>query len=189
MSEKLEKIEKALARLAERQDEICRHIAGIEEKVAGLAPRSPASSEEVIRFLDQFRAGEALGETSLGAWIEVCEDPCLRGGLRTVQTREGSHARLLAERIKELGGAPVFELPESVHRKTMEGAGSRERSDAEKVREFATRFPDVEKALRPIEDMAARLDADPETQSLLRTIARDECSTLEWFHEVCAQLG
>jgi len=188
MSKKLARIEKALARLAARQDEICQHIAGLEERLAQRAPRSEATRAQLIRFLDQFRAGEALGELSLGAWISVCQDPCLRGGLRTVQMREGSHARLLAERIKELGGSPEFELPESVQRRTLEGAGSRERSDAEKVREFVGRFPDIDQALQPIEEMAARLDDDPETQSLLRTIARDECATLEWFQAVCAQL-
>jgi hypothetical protein len=141
MSEKLERIEKALARLAERQDEICQHIAGLEQKVAELVPAAAAPTAEVIRFLDQFRAGEALGEASLGAWIAVCQDPCLRGGLRTVQMREGSHARLLAERIKELGGSPEFELPESLQRTTLEDAGSRERSDVAKVREFVERFP------------------------------------------------
>jgi hypothetical protein len=187
MSKKLARIEKALARLAERQDEICQHVAGLEQRLEALAPRAAADPAEVIRFLDQFRAGEALGETSLGAWISVCQDPCLRGGLRTVQMREGSHARLLAERIKELGGSPEFELPESLQRSTLEDAGSRERSDAEKVREFVARFPDAEQALRPIEDLAARLDGDPETQSLLRTIARDECATLEWFHSVCTR--
>jgi ferritin-like protein len=188
VSKKLDRIEKALSRLAQRQDEICQQIAGLELKLEGLAPGSVPSSEEVIRFLDQFRAGEALGESSLGAWISVCEDPCLRGGLRTVQTREASHARLLEQRIKELGGTPRFELPEAIQRSAMEGAGTRERPDAQKVREFVGRFPDVEQALKPIEDMAARLAADPESQSLLRTIARDECATLQWFHEVCAQL-
>jgi DNA-binding ferritin-like protein len=188
MSEKLARIEKALDQLAERQDEICRHLAGLEQKVAQLAPRAATSTDEVIRFLDQFRAGEALGETSLGAWIAACQDACLRGGLRTVQTREGSHARLLAERIKELGGSPVFELPDALTQAALEGAASRARSDAEKVREFVARFPDVEQALQPIEEMACRLDADPETQSLLRTIACDERATLEWFQQVCAQL-
>jgi hypothetical protein len=43
-------------------------------------------------------------------------------------------------------------------------------------------------ALRPIFDRADRLDRDQVTQSLLRTIARDERSTLESLREACALL-
>jgi hypothetical protein len=48
---------------------------------------------------------------------------------------------------------------------------------------------DVDKALQPIYDVANRLDHDPETQSLLRTIAQDERSTLEFINEACELLG
>jgi hypothetical protein len=37
--------------------------------------------------------------------------------------------------------------------------------------------------------MADRLDDDPETQSLLRTIAQDERSTLEFFQQACQLLN
>ncbi len=185
----LKRIEKAIDRLGDRQDEICDRIASLERSVAALGTTSGASKDEVIRFLDQFRAGEALGETSLGAWIEVCKTDCLRGGLRTVQTREGSHARLLAERIKELGGTPSYEVPEATYQKVMEGSGSSERSDVEKLQEFVSQFPDIDKALRPIHELADRLDDDQETQFLLRTIAQDERSTLEFFADACKLLS
>ena len=80
-------------------------------------------------FLDRFRAGEALGELSLGAWIAVCKDSQLRGALRTVQMREGSHARVLGERIKELGGAPRYEVPEATYNQVMAGSASTPSSD------------------------------------------------------------
>ncbi len=48
---------------------------------------------------------------------------------------------------------------------------------------------DPEAALKPIDDLADRLDHDQETQSLLRTIARDERSTLEFLTETCALLN
>jgi hypothetical protein len=44
----------------------------------------------------------------------------------------------------------------------------------------------VDAALKPIFDRADRLDADPETQSLLRAIAQHERSTLESLREACA---
>jgi hypothetical protein len=157
--------------------------------VAGPGGSQGPTRDEVIAFLDQFRAGEALGEASLGAWVAVCATPCLRGGLRTVTTREGSHARLLAERIKELGGSPSYEIPEAVHDAAMQGAGGTDKSDAEKVKEFVERFPDIDATLAPIHQLADRLDADQETQFLLRTIAQDERSTLEFFRDACALLN
>jgi hypothetical protein len=187
--ESLKRVEKAMERLGDRQDEICDRIASLERSVAALGTSRGASRDEVIQFLDQFRAGEALGEASLGAWIAVSQTPCLRGGLRTVQTREGSHARLLEERIKELGGSPSHEVPEKIYREVMEGAGDAERSDAEKVKEFVDRFPDIDKALRPIHELADRLDDDQETQFLLRTIAQDERSTLEFLQDACKMLA
>jgi len=182
----LKRIEKKLAKLVDQQDEMATRLTSLE---ASLDPSRGASTEETIQFLDQFRAGESLGEASLGAWIEVCTTSCLKGGLRTVQMREGMHAVLLERRIKELGGACAFEVPEAIHAATMDGAGDAKKSDADKVLEFVQRFPDVDAALQPIYDLADRLDGDQETQSLLRTIAQDERSTLEFLKEACALLN
>ena len=144
--------------------------------------------ERVIAILDQFRAGEALGELSLGAWIAVCKDSELRGALRTVQLREASHARLLGERIKELGGAPHFEIPEPIYRQVMTESASIAIGDAEKVHAFVARFRDPARALAPIHAVADRLDGDAETRSLLRAIAQDERATLELFYAAAARM-
>lgn len=183
----LKRIERAISKLAEQQAEICQQIAKLESRIGGGS--TAASTEETIRFLDGFRAGEALGEASLGAWCEVSTTPCLKGGLRTIQTREGSHSRLLEQRLKELGGSPRFEIPDATYDATMKRAADTEKSDAEKVLAFVQQFPDCDAALKPIYDMADRLDHDQETQSLLRTIAQDERSTLEWLMQACAQLN
>ena len=182
----LDKIEKTLTTLANQQSEICERIAGLERAIGS---QSAPDAGKLIQFLDQFRAGEALGEASLGAWVEVCDTPCLKGGLRTVQAREGSHARLLEARMKELGGSPCFEIPDAIYEQAMKESASRELSDAEKVMNFVTRFPDCDAALQPIFEMADSQDGDPETQSLLRTIAADERATLEFLHEACALLN
>jgi len=71
----------------------------------------------------------------------------------------------------------------------MRDAADPDKPDARKVQEFVARFPDLDLVLAPIHDLAARLDHDPETQALLRTIAQDERSTLEWFHEACQLLN
>ena len=183
----LKRIEKAIAKLADQQVEICQQVAKLESRIA--AGSDAANTDETIKFLDQFRAGEALGEASLGAWCEVSTTPCVKGGLRTIQAREGSHARLLEQRIKELGGSPSFEIPDAVFNRAMERVADTSKTDAEKVLAFVSQFPDCDAALKPIHDMADRLDHDQETQSLLRTIIQDERSTLEWFAEACAQLN
>ncbi len=185
--------DKALSRIEKTLEQICGEIAALSARVDALAGAAPgggaATREEVIRFLDQFRAGEALGEATTGAWIEVSDVDCVRGGLRVVQQREGMHARLLEERIKQLGGSCSYEIPERLHEAAMKDAGDASKSDAKKVLAFVQRFGDVDKALQPIFDLADRLADDPETQSLLRTIAQDERSTLQFFNETCAQLN
>ncbi len=177
--ELLERIEKRLVGIGARQDEICARLERLEtgRGQAGVSPDALAS------FLDQFRAGEALGEASLGAWIAVSDLACVKGGLRTVQQREGMHARLLEARMKELGATPSFQIPDSVQEKVMADAADPGKPDARKVADFCARFPDIDAALKPIHDMVAKLDADPETQFLLQTIAQDERSTLEFFQQ------
>jgi hypothetical protein len=185
-SKDLKKIEKALSKISDQQDEILGRLDRLE--VSG-PPKAALSHDELIRFLDQFRAGEALGEASLGAWIEVSDVACVKGGLRTVQQREGMHARLLEARMKELGATPSFEIPQAVYEMAMKGAADAEKSDPEKVADFVKQFPDVDAAIQPILEHADKLDHDPETQFMLRTIAQDERSTLEFLHDACAQLN
>ncbi len=183
----LGKIEKQLTKICQQQEEIVRRLDGLE---AGLGSSGAAISQEaLIAFLDQFRAGEALGEASLGAWIEVSDTACVKGGLRTVQQREGMHARLLEARLKELGATPSFEVPEAIYEKTMKGAADPDKKDAEKVADFVKQFPDVDAAIQPILDISDKLDHDPETQFLLRTIAQDERSTLVFLKDACQLLN
>ena len=185
-SKDLKKIEKALGKISQQQEEILTRLERLE---AETPPAESMPREALISFLDQFRAGEALGEASLGAWIEVSNTACVKGGLRTVQQREGMHARLLEARLKELGAAPSFEVPEAIYDQTMESAGDLEKSDSEKIADFVKQFPDVDAAIQPILDIADKLDGDPETQFMLRTIAQDERSTLEFLHDACQLLN
>ncbi len=185
-SKDLKKIEKALGKISKQQEEI---LGRLEKLEVGTESGESISQDALISFLDQFRAGEALGEASLGAWIEVSDVACVRGGLRTVQQREGMHARLLEARMKELGATPSFEIPEAVYEQTMKGAGDPEKSDPEKIADFVKQFPDVDAAIQPILDIADKLDRDPETQFMLRTIAQDERSTLEFLNDACQLLN
>jgi hypothetical protein len=150
---------------------------------------NPMSQEELIQFLDAFRANEALGDASISAWIEVCRDAGIRGSLRVVQQREAAHARLLEARLRELGATPSFEIPRERWEQTMKNAASTEKSDAQKLLELHQEFPDPDAVCKLLFDLSDRLDADPESQSLLRQIAVDERATLECAAHTCESRG
>jgi hypothetical protein len=182
----LSRIEQTLARLGQRQDEILERITRLETRTA---PGGPPTRQEVIAFLDGFRAFEALGETSVGAWIARCTTDCLKGGLRSIQMREGAHAHLLEQRLKELGGTPSFEVPEAEQREKLGCLGSEKLSDLEKLQEVVAMYPSVDAVVAPIEAFAARLGDDLETRSLLQTIAQDERSSTSFLIDACTQLS
>jgi len=189
------RLEETLAHVVRQQEAICSELVGMRERVDALAERRgvPANGApekgELLRFLDRFRAGEALGAATTKAWIEVSDVACVKGGLHVVAEREAMHARLLEGCLRAHGGTPRYELPETVRTEAMQRIADRARGDAAKVLEFVQRTGDAEKALEPIYKMADRLDGDPETQALLRTIAQDERSTLEFFQQACKLLN
>lgn len=191
----LQRLEETLGQVARQQEAICSELVALRERVDTLAehPRAAASDAptrgELLRFLDRFRAGEALGAATTKAWIEVSDVACVKGGLHVVAEREGLHARLLDACIRAHGGTPRYELPEAVCTEAMKRVSDRSRGDAAKVLEFVQQVGATEKALEPIYTMADRLDGDPETQALLRTIAQDERSTLEFFQQACKLLN
>jgi len=51
------------------------------------------------------------------------------------------------------------------------------------------RFGDVDATLAPIYAMIDKLDGDPETQWLLKTIAQDERSTIDFFSDARALMS
>ena len=184
----LKGIENGIKELAVQQEAICGRLQALEGRVSK-AVGGAASRDEVIQLLDGFRAGEALGAASIGAWIDVSTTECVRGALRTIQQREAMHARLLEERLRELGAEPTCEIPAEEVERAMKGLGSTEKTDAQKLLEFAQKYPDADALLQPICDVVDRLDHDQETQWLLRSILQDERSTLALVHEACAMLN
>jgi hypothetical protein len=60
----------------------------------------------ILEGLNVFRALEAWGAKLYAAWAEGEPDETLRAGHLVIAEREATHARLLAERIRALGGAP-----------------------------------------------------------------------------------
>src|SRR5215470_14606706 len=67
----------------------------------------PTSSEaQILEGLNIFRALEAWGAVLYAAWAADEPDARLRAGHLIIAEREANHARLLAERIRALGGEP-----------------------------------------------------------------------------------
>jgi hypothetical protein len=175
--------EKALARIEHSLREIGSAVAALEKRIAALeSAERPCSREEIVQFVDQFRAGESLGAELFGSWAAATRDAALRGGLRVIQLREAGHARLLEERLKELGGSPKFRYPDDVL--PHELYGSTEKSDGEKLRTFLG-LVSPERALADLDRTVARLCGDPETQNLIRAITCDERATLECLQREC----
>lgn len=175
--------EKAMARVEALIREVCAEVDALRQRVEALESGArPCSREEIVQFLDQFRAGEALGAEVFGAWAAATPDQALRGSLRVVQLREAGHSRLLEERLKELGGSPQFRYPDDAL--SYELYASREKSDAEKLSAFLALVP-PERVLAELDRSVARLCADPETQALVCAIARDERATLDLLTQEC----
>jgi hypothetical protein len=61
---------------------------------------------EILEGLNVFRALEAWGAVLYARWAEHESDAQLRTGHLIIAEREANHARLLAERIRALGGEP-----------------------------------------------------------------------------------
>jgi len=62
--------------------------------------------DEILEGLNVFRALEAWGATLYAVWAESEADAAVRAGHLIIAEREANHARLLAERIRALGGEP-----------------------------------------------------------------------------------
>src|SRR5262245_12352309 len=61
---------------------------------------------DILEGLNVFRALEAWGATLYAQWAASEPDAALRAGHLIIAEREANHARLLAERLRALGGEP-----------------------------------------------------------------------------------
>jgi hypothetical protein len=143
----------------------------------------------IVRFLDEFRAGESFGGEIFHLWCKASRDPALRGGLRVVAEREASHGRLLEARLSELGGRCEVSLPESLRDAARARLSARDVSDLDKIRDLTRRLPDVDAAVEPIRNVIAQIEQDHETRTLLALLIDEETSTLRWLHAMERQLA
>jgi hypothetical protein len=136
---------------------------------------------DTLRVLDAYRAAEAAAAEVTTAWRLACALPGLSGGLETIAEREATHARLLAERLAELGGAPRARLDDAVLAAALSRFAARDVADEEKLSAVLARYPGDDDAGAPLEDLARRLDDDPETREMLRLLAVGEAATIAWL--------
>jgi hypothetical protein len=143
------------------------------------APRDDAPL--IARFLDDLRAAEAVGAEVVGAWLAVCTQDGLRGGLRVIGEREAGHAELLAGRLRELSLPCTAEVAAPVRAAALARFGSGTVSDTEKLALLLARYPDDASASRPIHAVMEDFGVDPETYELLRLVADGEAASIAWL--------
>jgi DNA-binding ferritin-like protein len=103
--------------------------------------------------------------------------------LRVIQQREAYHARLLEDRLRELGGIPQCTVPTQQREKEMALYASKDKKDAEKLRYVADQITDLPKVLKFITDVIDQIQKDQQSKELLRSLVQDEMSSGQWLLE------
>jgi bacterioferritin (cytochrome b1) len=145
--------------------------------------------EMIMELLDEFRCRENFAAEYLDRWIAVSDQECARGGLRVVQQREAYHARVLEDRLRELGGTPQCTVPAERRDKDLALYASAEKTDAEKLLALAGRITDPAQTLKYITDVIDQIQEDQQSKELLRSLVQDEMSSITWLKEACALLN
>jgi hypothetical protein len=149
----------------------------------------PSEQALLQHFLDELRAGESFGGEIFQRWQEVASHPGLRGTLRAISGREAMHGRILADRLREIGGTETACLPVSFAEATQARLASARISDGEKLREVLSRLPNAEAATAPLREVIDQIEDDLESRLLLELIVADEASTIDCLHRCAVLMG
>ena len=159
-------------------------------KVFAYNGRTYASERKMLLpLLDGYRAAEALGAESLQTWIASCQLPCLRGGLRSICEREAYHARLLEQRLTEIGGECRAQIPEAERHRALAALGSREVSDLQKLQGVVQRLTGPRDGAAELRRAVEQIEEDLETKEMLLTILDDEAASARWLCGTCEILS
>lgn len=148
-----------------------------------------SESEMIMQLLDEFRCRENFAAEYLNRWIEVSDQECARGGLRVVQQREAYHARVLEDRLRELGGIPQCRVSPERREKDLAFYASANKTDAQKLLELNALITEPAKNLKYITDVIDQIQEDQQSKELLRSLVQDEMSSITWLKEACALLN
>lgn len=139
--------------------------------------------EMLLGLLDEYRCAENFASEYLNCWSEVSDQACVKGGIRVIQQREAYHARLLEDRLRELGGIPQCTVPTQQREKEMAVYASKEKKDVEKLQYVANQITDLPKVLKFITDVIDQIQEDQQSKELLRSLVQDEMSSGQWLLE------
>ena len=145
---------------------------------------NPSERDRIVHLLQAYRSTESFNAHYLPKWAEASTDEGLKGGLRMVQAREGVHARLMRERLRELGETTFIEVSQERHDQQVPFFASREKTDLEKLAFLGHVFEDVDDFFKPITDLISDIKEDLQTREMLRTILDDEYATVQWFAQM-----
>ena len=145
--------------------------------------------EMILAVLDEFRCAERFASEYLARWIEVSDQACVKGGLRTVQQREAFHAQLLEARLCELEGTPQCTVPALQRKEQLAFYSSTDKGDLEKLQSLSDLVKDADAILKPITEAVDCIQDDEHTRELLTTIIDDERSTIRWLLAACETLS
>ena len=145
--------------------------------------------EMIVALLDEYRCAENFAAEYLGSWNAVSDQDCVKGGLRVIERREAYHAKLLEDRLRELGGAPQCTPTAAQRNKEMAVYAAKDKTDAEKLQYVADQITDLPKALSFITDVIDQIQEDQQTKELLRSLVQDEMSSAQWLLEAHQLMG
>jgi hypothetical protein len=145
------------------------------------APEGECPGAQALAGLDALRAAQAAAGEVVETWLGVCASARLRGALRTVAARERAHARVLTERLRELGGTPEVVLDHGVRAAALDRFGARGIIDADKIALVLQRYPEPNAVARTFDPLLAELRDDAETRTLVELVAGGEAATIAWL--------
>ena len=141
----------------------------------------PTERDLIVHLLDNYSTTEGFVAQYLPKWINVSPNESVKGGLRTVQSREAAHARLMKSRLRELGESLNAEIPKHRRENEMPFFASPENTDVEKLKVLSDLFGDGEEFLKPVTEVINQITDDLQTKELLRTILDDERESVAWI--------
>jgi hypothetical protein len=148
--------------------------------------KSHASEKEmIVALLDEYRCAENFASEYLNCWNEVSNEECVKGGIRVIQRREAYHAKLLEDRLRELGGSPQCAVTAEQRNKEMAVYASKDKTDGQKLQYVADQITDLPKALSFITNVIDQIQEDQQSKELLRSLVQDEMSSAQWLLEAC----
>jgi hypothetical protein len=147
-----------------------------------------SEKDAVVAFIDELRANEYCASLAFPKWVATCRTDCLRSGLAMIAEREGYHARIFDQRLKELGAQPrAVESPRVAELHNY--FGDTNMSDGDKLLRVAGLVKDPKEAIRFISDFADRIKTDLQTKEMLKLFAQDELSSGTWLVESCGAIN